>query len=66
MTNNPWETTLPTAGTEPILMPQSDVTPTLVYLSLGWGIQSWTLSAMIALGFLPPIDLAIHAFTGNS
>ena len=33
------------------------------YLSLGWGVQSTTLAAMIALGELPPIDLAIHADT---
>ena len=39
--------------------------PLLVYLSMGWGIQSWTLAAMIALGELPPIDLAIHADTGH-
>lgn len=32
-------------------------------LSLGWGIQSWTLAAMAALGEMPPIDYAIHADT---
>jgi hypothetical protein len=32
-------------------------------LSLGWGVQSWTLAAMVALGELEPIDLAIHADT---
>ena len=37
--------------------------PLLTYLSLGWGIQSWTIAAMIALGELPPIDLAIHSDT---
>ena len=35
----------------------------LTYLSLGWGVQSWTIAAMVALGELPPIDLAIHADT---
>mgnify|MGYP005829885367 CR=1 FL=1 len=32
-------------------------------LSLGWGVQSWTLAAMIATRELPPIDYAIHADT---
>ena len=35
----------------------------LTYLSLGWGVQSWTIAAMVALGDLPPVDLAIHADT---
>lgn len=33
-------------------------------LSLGWGVQSWTLVAMVALGEIEPIDAAIHADTG--
>lgn len=32
-------------------------------LSLGWGVQSWTLVGMVAFGELPPIDAAIHADT---
>lgn len=32
-------------------------------LSLGWGVQSWTLAAMMALGELEPADVAIHADT---
>ncbi len=24
-------------------------------LSLGWGVQSWTLAAMAALGEIPPV-----------
>ena len=32
-------------------------------LNLGWGIQSFTLAAMAALGELEPIDAAIHADT---
>jgi len=32
-------------------------------LNLGWGVQSWTLAAMVALGELEPIDVAIHADT---
>lgn len=32
-------------------------------LSLGWGVQSWTLAAMMALRELPPVDYAIHADT---
>jgi hypothetical protein len=32
-------------------------------LSLGWGTQSFTLAAMVALGELEPVDVAIHADT---
>lgn len=32
-------------------------------ISLGWGVQSWTLAAMVALGELPPIDFAVHSDT---
>ena len=32
-------------------------------LSLGWGVQSWTLAAMAALGEIEPIDFAIHSDT---
>lgn len=32
-------------------------------ISLGWGIQSWTLAAMAALGEIPAVDAAIHADT---
>lgn len=32
-------------------------------LSLGWGVQSFTLAAMVALGDLEPIDYAIHSDT---
>lgn len=32
-------------------------------LSLGWGVQSFTLAAMVALGELEPVDVAIHADT---
>lgn len=32
-------------------------------LSLGWGVQSWTLAAMVALKELPPLDFVIHADT---
>ena len=32
-------------------------------ISLGWGVQSWTLAAMAALGEIPPVDYAIHADT---
>jgi hypothetical protein len=32
-------------------------------ISLGWGIQSWALAAMSALGHLPKVDFAIHADT---
>ena len=37
--------------------------PQLMILSLGWGVQSWTLAAMSALGELPKVDYAIHADT---
>ena len=32
-------------------------------ISLGWGVQSFTMAAMVALGELEPIDFAIHADT---
>ena len=32
-------------------------------LSLGWGVQSFTLASMVALGELEPIDYAVHADT---
>jgi 3'-phosphoadenosine 5'-phosphosulfate sulfotransferase (PAPS reductase)/FAD synthetase len=32
-------------------------------ISLGWGIQSWTLVARIALGDAPPVDYVIHSDT---
>lgn len=32
-------------------------------ISLGWGVQSWALAAMSALGELPRVDFAIHADT---
>ena len=38
-------------------------TQPLRVLSLGWGVQSWTLAAMAALGEIPPVDYAVHADT---
>lgn len=35
----------------------------MIALSLGWGVQSFGLAAMVALGELPPVDVAIHADT---
>lgn len=35
----------------------------MIYISMGWGVQSWTLAAMSALRELPPVDAAIHADT---
>ena len=35
----------------------------LKVLSLGWGVQSFTLAAMVALGELEPLDAAVHADT---
>lgn len=32
-------------------------------ISLGWGIQSFTVAAMVALGEFEPVDVAIHADT---
>lgn len=32
-------------------------------ISLGWGVQSWTMAAMVALGELEPVDFAIHSDT---
>lgn len=39
------------------------MTKPLVAISLGWGVQSFALAAMSALGELPPVDVAIHADT---
>lgn len=36
---------------------------TVKVISLGWGVQSFTLTAMSALGELEPVDFAIHADT---
>jgi hypothetical protein len=35
----------------------------VIVLSLGWGVQSFTLAAMAALGELPKPDAAVHADT---
>ena len=35
------------------------------FLSLGWGVQSWTLAAMMALDELPRVDHLVHADTGH-
>jgi hypothetical protein len=32
-------------------------------ISLGWGVQSFALAAMVARGVLPPVDAAVHADT---
>ena len=40
-------------------------TPELRYLSLGWGVQSYTLAAMMALGEIPRVDVALHADTAH-
>lgn len=32
-------------------------------ISLGWGVQSFTLAVMAALNDIPPVDVAIHADT---
>jgi hypothetical protein len=34
-------------------------------ISLGWGVQSFALAAMSALGVLPPVDAAVHADTSH-
>lgn len=39
------------------------MSPKFTYISLGWGVQSWALAAMVALGELPPVDVVIHADT---
>lgn len=36
----------------------------LTVISLGWGVQSWGLAAMSALGKLPPLDFAVFSDTG--
>ncbi len=35
----------------------------LKVLSIGWGIQSFTVASMMALGEMDPVDVAIHADT---
>jgi hypothetical protein len=42
---------------------QPAATTRLRVISLGWGVQSFTLAAMVALGELEPVDAAIHADT---
>ncbi|HEU0021676.1 MAG TPA: hypothetical protein VFR55_08400 [Dehalococcoidia bacterium] len=37
----------------------------ITVLSMGWGVQSWTLAAMSALGELPRLDYVVHADTGH-
>jgi hypothetical protein len=39
--------------------------PELTVISLGWGVQSWTLAAMSALGELPRVDAVVHSDTGH-
>lgn len=39
------------------------MTEPLRIISLGWGVQSFALAAMSALGVLPPVDAAVHADT---
>ena len=38
-------------------------TSLITYLSLGWGVQSFTIAAMAALGHLKGLDIAIHSDT---
>jgi len=37
--------------------------PEITVLSIGWGVQSWTLAAMCALGEYPKPNLVLHADT---
>jgi hypothetical protein len=41
----------------------AEMSEPLRVISLGWGVQSFALAAMSALGVLPPVDAAIHADT---
>jgi len=34
-------------------------------LSMGWGVQTWALAAMIAVDEAPPVDFIVHADTGH-
>lgn len=34
-------------------------------LSMGWGVQTWTLPAMMALDAIPKVDFIVHADTGH-
>ena len=38
--------------------------PALRVISLGWGVQSFALACMSALGVLPKVDAAVHGDTG--
>ena len=40
-------------------------TPAIRYLSLGWGVQSFTIAAMCALSELEGLDVAVHADTNH-
>ena len=44
---------------------QSRPAPAVAYLALGWGVQSFTIAAMCALGEIKGLTLAIHADTGH-
>ncbi len=50
-------------GKHSITLREAVMNNPLRIISLGWGVQSWTLAAMAALGELPPVDYAIHADT---
>jgi hypothetical protein len=41
------------------------MTEPLKILSMGWGVQTWTLAAMMALDEIPRADFIIHADTGH-
>lgn len=34
-----------------------------IIISLGWGVQSFTMATMVAFGDLPPVDAAVHSDT---
>src|SRR3990172_8932307 len=41
----------------------ADAVPVLRFLSMGWGKQTWTMAAMMALGEMPRADYSVFADT---
>lgn len=37
----------------------------MIVISLGWGVQSFALAAMVAKGILPKVDAAVHSDTAH-
>lgn len=44
-------------------MTEQTASPMFRIVSLGWGVQSWTIAAMMALDDLPRAEFLVHADT---